>query len=271
MALSHHEVLGVAQQLQDYQLISADQYAVIQANARDASFAAALQQAAYSSDPDRTRLLADLFGRYGRSAYGGHVEAFLPSIAAPESLPVSPALPTWGASAPAAAPSAPTWEAVQPGASEAPAETPKHEVVPYTPAPLQAASAPVAYTPPSPPPVLNTSPSFAAPAAFPGGRGERIVFTGSFAEYFITVLGLTLLSIVTFGLALPYFVYWQYKYFFTKLHVGNRRIVYTGSFGDYFLGCLGVIVLAVITFGLASPYIFYWNIKYFMSRMELIG
>ncbi len=48
---------------------------------------------------------------------------------------------------------------------------------------------------------------------------KKIKFTGSFGEYFIMSLGLMLLSIITFGLAIPYWMYWSLKYFFTRLEI----------------------------------------------------
>lgn len=48
---------------------------------------------------------------------------------------------------------------------------------------------------------------------------KEIKFTGSFGEYFIMSLGLMLLSIITFGLATPYWMYWSLKYFFTRLEI----------------------------------------------------
>ena len=55
----------------------------------------------------------------------------------------------------------------------------------------------------------------------------KIVFTGNFWEYFIMSLGLLLLSIITFGLALPYAAYWGFKYFFQhlELEVGDQALV----------------------------------------------
>lgn len=77
------------------------------------------------------------------------------------------------------------------------------------------------------------------------------------------------LSLITFGLALPYFAYWSLKYFFTKLSVDGNRLQFTGSFGEYFLSCLGLLILCVFTFGLAIPYFSYWNYKYFFCHLEL--
>ena len=48
---------------------------------------------------------------------------------------------------------------------------------------------------------------------------KKIKYTGGFGEYFIMSLGLMLLSIITFGLATPYWMYWSLKYFFTRLEI----------------------------------------------------
>ena len=47
----------------------------------------------------------------------------------------------------------------------------------------------------------------------------KIIFTGSFGDYFFTSLGLLVVSILTFGILIPYWVYWQYKYFFDHLEI----------------------------------------------------
>ena len=47
----------------------------------------------------------------------------------------------------------------------------------------------------------------------------RIVFTGNFWEYFGLSLALMILTICTLGLALPYWVYWSFKYFFGKMEI----------------------------------------------------
>ena len=44
-------------------------------------------------------------------------------------------------------------------------------------------------------------------------RRGKIVFTGNFWEYFPISLGLGLLSTLTFGILLPYWVYWSAKSF----------------------------------------------------------
>jgi uncharacterized membrane protein YjgN (DUF898 family) len=98
----------------------------------------------------------------------------------------------------------------------------------------------------------------------------KIKFTGSFGEYFIMSIGLFILSIITFGLALPYWIYWSYKYFFTRMQVGDKRVKFTGGFGGYFLTSLGLMLLSIITFGLLMPYWIYWQIKYFFTRLEVI-
>ncbi len=47
----------------------------------------------------------------------------------------------------------------------------------------------------------------------------RIIFTGTFWGYFFTAIGLLVLSIITLGLFLPYYMYWSLKYFFEKLEI----------------------------------------------------
>jgi uncharacterized membrane protein YjgN (DUF898 family) len=47
----------------------------------------------------------------------------------------------------------------------------------------------------------------------------KIIFTGNFGEFFFAALGLIVLSVFTFGLLLPYFIYWQYKYFVSHLEI----------------------------------------------------
>jgi uncharacterized membrane protein YjgN (DUF898 family) len=47
----------------------------------------------------------------------------------------------------------------------------------------------------------------------------KIVFVGSFADYFIKSVGLMALTAITFGLLLPYFIYWQAKYFADNLEI----------------------------------------------------
>ena len=50
-------------------------------------------------------------------------------------------------------------------------------------------------------------------------RKGKIVFTGGFLEYFFMSLGLLVISLLTLGILLPYWVYWSFKYFFTRLEV----------------------------------------------------
>ena len=50
-------------------------------------------------------------------------------------------------------------------------------------------------------------------------EGKKVIFTGGFGEYFIMSLGLLVLSIATFGIAFPYWFYWSFKYFFSRLEV----------------------------------------------------
>lgn len=47
----------------------------------------------------------------------------------------------------------------------------------------------------------------------------KIKFTGNFGDFFLKSLGLMILSVLTVGLLVPYFLYWQYKYFVSHLEV----------------------------------------------------
>ena len=47
----------------------------------------------------------------------------------------------------------------------------------------------------------------------------KIIFVGSFGDYFLKSLVLLLLSILTLGILLPYWAYWSLKYFLTHLEI----------------------------------------------------
>ncbi len=47
----------------------------------------------------------------------------------------------------------------------------------------------------------------------------KIIFTGNFLEYFVISIALMILSLITFGIAAPYWVYWSFKYFFTNMEI----------------------------------------------------
>ncbi|MBC6994734.1 hypothetical protein QWY85_08055 [Neolewinella lacunae] len=96
-----------------------------------------------------------------------------------------------------------------------------------------------------------------------------VKFTGGFGEYFITSLALFFLSIITLGLAFPYWIYWSFKYFFTRMEIGGKRMSFNGHFIEYFLMSIGLMLLTGITFGLALPYWAYWSFKYFFTRLEV--
>ena len=98
---------------------------------------------------------------------------------------------------------------------------------------------------------------------------KKIKFTGGFWEYFGYSILLLLLSIITFGLALPYLVYWSMKYFFTKLEIDGNPVIFTGSFGEYFGYSILLMLLSIITFGLAIPFWAYWSFQYFFTKMEV--
>ena len=47
----------------------------------------------------------------------------------------------------------------------------------------------------------------------------KVIFTGHFFDFFWKSIGLFLLCIVTLGILLPYFIYWQVKYFVNNLEI----------------------------------------------------
>jgi uncharacterized membrane protein YjgN (DUF898 family) len=47
----------------------------------------------------------------------------------------------------------------------------------------------------------------------------KIIFTGHFIDYFLKCIGLTILTICTFGLFWPYFSYWKVKYLVSNLEI----------------------------------------------------
>ncbi len=47
----------------------------------------------------------------------------------------------------------------------------------------------------------------------------KIIFTGSFLGFFIKSLSLMALSVLTVGIAFPYYVYWSCKYFVNNLEI----------------------------------------------------
>jgi uncharacterized membrane protein YjgN (DUF898 family) len=47
----------------------------------------------------------------------------------------------------------------------------------------------------------------------------KVIFTGSFWEYFFMSMLLGGLSVLTIGIMLPYLIYWSARYFFTKLEI----------------------------------------------------
>lgn len=47
----------------------------------------------------------------------------------------------------------------------------------------------------------------------------KIYYKGNFFEYFFISLGLLILSVLTFGILLPYYFYWTMKYFVSNLEI----------------------------------------------------
>lgn len=99
----------------------------------------------------------------------------------------------------------------------------------------------------------------------------KIQFTGNFFEFFFISLLLLILSVITVGIATPYWVYWSSKYFFTNLEVEDAYYIkFTGSFVSYFFSSLFLLFLSIVTLGIMLPYWAYWSFKYFFTRLEIV-
>ena len=48
---------------------------------------------------------------------------------------------------------------------------------------------------------------------------KKVIFTGSFGDYFLKALGLFVLTIITFGIFGIYFAYWNAEYFVRHLEI----------------------------------------------------
>ena len=97
----------------------------------------------------------------------------------------------------------------------------------------------------------------------------KVNFEGNFWEYFIVSILLLVASVLTFGLLFPYWIYWNFKYFFTQLEIDDQKITFTGNFFEYFFISLGLLILTVITLGIFLPYYTYWSFKYFFNNLQL--
>ena len=51
----------------------------------------------------------------------------------------------------------------------------------------------------------------------------KIIYTGKFLEWLVWNIALTVLTIVTFGIASPYLFYWNKKYFFEHLEINDKK------------------------------------------------
>jgi len=47
----------------------------------------------------------------------------------------------------------------------------------------------------------------------------KIIYKGHFGDYFVKSIGLLVLSVFTLGLLLPYYFYYQFRYFFSSLEI----------------------------------------------------
>ena len=96
-----------------------------------------------------------------------------------------------------------------------------------------------------------------------------VEFTGNFWTFSFAQIGLFVLSVLTLGIAIPFWIYWTNKYFFTRLKVGDRHFQFQGTFVGYFFKSLLLLLLTVVTLGLLSPYYAYWNKKYFAAHIQI--
>lgn len=51
----------------------------------------------------------------------------------------------------------------------------------------------------------------------------KIKYTGTFLDWFLWNLFLVFLTVVTLGIALPYMIYWNQKYFFEHLETIKQK------------------------------------------------
>lgn len=104
----------------------------------------------------------------------------------------------------------------------------------------------------------------AAPqSGFAGGTGPdaivRPVFTGTGGGLFVQVLIGALLTLLTLGIYMPWFVAGLIRWFYenTTLQTprGNVRLSFSGTGGQFFLTLLMAYVLLPLTLGLVTPWI----------------
>lgn len=87
-------------------------------------------------------------------------------------------------------------------------------------------------------------------------KNIRFRFAGSPWTYARIVFVGVLASLLTFGLALPYFRYQMKKFFVESTRYGNQAFSFESRLKDFYLLYLKGVVLTVLTFGI---YFFWWR------------
>ena len=78
-------------------------------------------------------------------------------------------------------------------------------------------------------------------------RNSRFYFTGSLGQAFLVYLGIGFLTVLSFGLLIPYYIYRHKHYEFNNLQIGQVKFQYDGKVGDFYKA-LWPIILLIIAF-----------------------
>lgn len=64
---------------------------------------------------------------------------------------------------------------------------------------------------------------YTIPAMLNKSINVKVKFSGKLLEFYVFQLGLIILTIISFGLAAPYWIYWTLHYFFTHLEFEIKK------------------------------------------------
>lgn len=96
----------------------------------------------------------------------------------------------------------------------------------------------------------------------------------SFFDSLGFIIGWMLLSIITFGLATPFFVFSLIKYVINRsiyLEEGReRKLSCNMSIGSDFFFIAFWSLLSIVTCGIAAPFFFFSLIKYAINKTEVV-
>lgn len=120
------------------------------------------------------------------------------------------------------------------------------------------------------------APGPAGAAAFGGGGGVRPNFQGTGGELFVTFLVGMLLTSITIGIYLPWFVCKLARYVMANTTLGptrrgELRLEFTGTGGDLFVTYLVGMLLTMITLGIYSPWFMCKMIKFFSDNTSAVA